>query len=133
MAKANGQGTKESPWQLKTPPGSSEYIMYKEGDVLVCKVGSTTLHYQWRCIDDLHAMLKKHGDWMDLGGADEQKPAKEGTVEAWGRSPGNPVKGWYGLKKGFRGRFGVYVPPLMEVLGLAELTHEAKNNKMRAK
>jgi hypothetical protein len=133
MAKANGQGTKENPWQLKTPPGSSDYIMYKEEDVLVCKVGSTTLHYQWRCIDDLHSMLKKHGDWMDLGGADEQKPAKEGTVEAWGRSSKNPVNGWYGLKKGFRGRFGVYVPPLMEVLGLAELTHEAKNNKMRAK
>lgn len=102
MAKANGQGTKENPWQLKTPPGSSDYIMYKEEDVLVCKVGSTTLHYQWRCIDDLHSMLKKHGDWMDLGGADEQKPAKEGTVEAWGRSSKNPVNGWYGLKKGFR-------------------------------
>jgi hypothetical protein len=126
-------GIKENPWKLKTPPGSSEYIMYKEEDILVCKVGSTTLHYQWRCIDDLHAMLKKHGDWMDLGGADEQKEAKEGTVEAWGRSAKNPVGGWYGLKKGFRGRFGVYVPPLMEALGLAELTHEAKNNKMKAK
>jgi hypothetical protein len=126
-------GTKENPWKLKTPPGSSEYIMYKEDDILVCKVGSTTLHYQWRCIDDLYAMLKKNGDWMDLGGADEQKEAKEGTVEAWGRSAKNPVGGWYGLKKGFRGRFGVYVPPLMEALGLAELTHEAKNNKMKAK
>jgi hypothetical protein len=133
MAKVKGKGTKESPWELKTPPGSSEYIMYKEDDILVCKVGSTTLHYQWRCIDDLHGMLKKHGDWMDLGGADEQKPAKDGTVEAWGRSPKNPVGGWYGLKKGFRGRFGVYVPPLMEALGLAELTHDAKNNRMKAK
>ena len=126
-------GTKENPWKLKTPPGSSAYIMYKEDDILVCKVGSTTLHYQWRCIGDLHAMLKKHGDWIDLGGADEQKPAKDGTVEAWGRSEKNPVGGWYGLKKGLRGRFGVYVPPLMEVLGLAELTHDAKNNKMKAK
>ena len=126
-------GTKENPWKLKTPPGSSAYIMYKEDDILVCKVGSTTLHYQWRCIDDLHAMLKKHGDWIDLGGADEQKPAKDGTVEAWGRSEKNPAGGWYGLKKGFRGRFGVYVPPLMELLGLAELTHDAKNNKMKAK
>ena len=133
MAKVKGNGTKESPWELTTPPGSSAYSMYKEGDVLVCKVGSTTLHYQWRCIDDLHAMLKKHGDWIDLGGADEQKEAKEGTVEAWGRSSKNPVGGWYGLKKGFRGRFGVYVPPLMEALGLAELTHDAKNNKMKAK
>ena len=127
------KGTKESPWELKTPQGSSAYIMYKEDDILVCKVGSTTLHYQWRCIDDLHAMLKKHADWMDLGGADEQKPAKNDTVEAWGRSLKNPAGGWYGLKKGFRGRFGVYVPPLMEALGLAELTHEAKNNKMKAK
>lgn len=68
----------------------------------------------------------------ELGGADEQKPAKEGTVEAWGRSPQNPVGGWYGLKKGLRGRFGVYLPPLMEALGLCELTHEAKGNRMRA-
>ena len=100
---------------------------------LVCQVGSTKLMYHLRSIDDLHAMLKKHGDWMDLGGADEQKPAKEGTVEAWGRSEKNPVKGWYGLKKGLRGRFGVYLPPLLESLGLAEVTHEAKNNRMRAR
>ncbi|MBC7875329.1 MAG: hypothetical protein H7Y01_15115 [Ferruginibacter sp.] len=128
-----GKGTKEDPWQLKTPPGSSEYIMYKEVDILVCKVGSTTLHYQWRCLDDCHAMLKKQGDWMELGSADEQKPAKEGTVEAWGRSTKNPVGGWYGLKKGFRGRFGMYVPPLMEALGLVELEHNPKNNRMKAK
>jgi hypothetical protein len=130
---ATTKGTKENPWQLKTPPGTAEYTMYKEGDILVCKVGSTTLQYQWRCVDDLHAMLKQHGDWMDLGGADEQKPAKEGTIEAWGRSPQNPVGGWYGLKKGLRGRFGVYVPPLLEALGLAEVTHEVRNNKMKAK
>lgn len=99
--------------------------------MIVCVVGKTTLHYNARCIEDLHTMLKEHGDWMDLGGADEQKPAKEGTVEAWGRAEANPVGGWYGLKKGLRGRFGVYVPPLMEVLGLAELTHDPKNNKMR--
>jgi hypothetical protein len=129
---ATAKGTKENPWQLKTPPGTSDYTMYKEGDILVCKVGSTTLQYQWRCIDDLHTMLKQHGGWMDLGGADEQKPAKEDTVEAWGRSPKNPVGGWYGLKKGLRGRFGVYVPPLLEALGLAEVTHDPKNNKMKA-
>ena len=132
------QGTRENPWKLQTPPGTSEYEMYKdvnkEGqDIIVCTVGKTVLHYDARCIDDLQAMLKKHGDWMDLGGADEQKPAKEGTVEAWGRSESNPVGGWYGMKKGLRGRFGVYVPPLMEALGLAELTHDAKNNKMKAK
>ncbi len=131
------KGTKENPWQLKTPPNTSEYFMYKdiskEGtDIIICVVGKTILHYDARCINDLHQMLKKHKDWMDLGGADEQKPAKEGTVEAWGRSESNPVGGWYGLKKGFRGRFGVYLPPLLEVLGLAEVTHEAKNNKMRA-
>ena len=129
--------TKDNPWKLKTPPGTAEYTMHieeKDGkEVLVCTVGKTVLLYDIRCINDLHAMLKKHGDWMDLGGADEQKPAKEGTVEAWGRSEKNPVKGWYGLKKGLRGRFGVYLPPLMEALGLAEVTHEAKGNRMRAK
>jgi hypothetical protein len=117
------EGTKEPPWKLKTPPGSSEYIMYKDDSVnpaiLVCNVGSSTLNYQWRCIEDLHTMLKKHDDWMEPGSADEQKPAKEGTVEVWGRSNKNPVGGWYGLKKGFRGSFGMYIPPLMEVLGLA--------------
>jgi hypothetical protein len=132
---AKESGTKENPWKLRTPPLSSEYEMYKDvkdgEDVIVCIVGKTTLLYDYRCIADLHAMLKKHGDWMELGAADEQKPAKEGTVEAWGRSPKNPVKGWYGLKKGLRGRFGMYVPPLLEKLGLAELTHEARGNKMK--
>ncbi len=101
--------------------------------VLVCTVGKTVLLYDARCVEDLHKMLKARGDWMELGGADEQKPAKDGTVEAWGRSTGNPVGGWYGLKKGLRGRFGVYLPPLMEELGLCELEHNAKNNRMRAK
>ena len=136
MAKVKGKGTKESPWELLTPPGTSAYTMHKDETkdpaVLVCTVGKTVLHYDLRCIDDLHKMLKKHGDWMELGGADEQKPVKEGTVEAWGRSETNPVKGWYGLKKGLRGRFGVYLPPLMEALGLAELEHNPKNNRMRA-
>ena len=130
------EGTKENSWKLKTPPNTSDYEMHrdvKDGkDVIVCTVGKTVLLYDARCIEDLHAMLKAHGDWMDLGGADEQKPAKEGTVEAWGRSPDNPVGGWYGLKKGLRGRFGVYLPPLMEKLGLVELEHNAKNNRMRA-
>ena len=128
--------SKDKPWALKTPPGTSTYTMHVEekdgNEVLVCTVGKTVLHYDMRAINDLHAMLKKHGNWMDLGGADEQKPAKDGTVEAWGRSPKNPVKGWYGLKKGLRGRFGVYLPPLLEALGIAELTHEAKGNRMRA-
>ena len=134
--KAKGSGTKADPWVLKTPPGSSEYTMYKDEEAdppqLVCQVGSTRLTYQLRAIDDLYKMLKKHGDWMPLGGTDEQKAAPEGSVEAWGRSPDNPVGGWYGLKKGYRGRFGVYMPPLLEALGLAEVTHEARNNKMRA-
>lgn len=127
-----GSGTKEDPWQLTTPSGSSEYQMYRDDDALVCQVGTTQLRYQWRCIDDLHAMLKAHGDWILLGSADEQKPAAEGTVEAWGRSPENPVGGWYGTKKGLRGRFGMYVPPLLEALGMAEVEHNAKNNRMRA-
>ena len=129
--------SKANPWTLKTPPGTSEYTMHvdeKEGvRVLVCTVGKTVLLYDARCIDDLHAMLKSAGGWVELGGADEQKPAKEGTVEAWGRSPENPIHGWYGLKKGLRGRFGVYLPPLMEELGLCELEHNAKNNRIRAK
>ncbi|MES2389648.1 MAG: hypothetical protein V4543_16710 [Bacteroidota bacterium] len=129
-------GTKENPTQLKTPPQTSEYTMHydvKDGqEVLVCTVGKTVLLYNYQCLHDLHAMLKAQGDWMELGSADEQKPAKEGTVEAWGRSETNPVGGWYGLKKGLRGRFGMYVPPLMEALGLAEVTHDAKGNKMRA-
>jgi hypothetical protein len=132
----SGSGTREDPWVLKTPPGSSEYQMYRDDDAeppaLVCQVGSTKLSYHLRAIDDLHAMLKQHGDWMELGAADEQKPAKDGTVEAWGRSESNPVRGWYGLRKGYRGRFGMYLPPLLEELGLAELTHEARNNRMRA-
>ncbi len=135
-AKASGDGTKAKPWKLKTPPGTSEYQMYRADDAdppaIVCIVGVTELRYHVRAIDDLHAMLKAHGDWMPLGGADEQKPAADGTVEAWGRSAKNPVKGWYGLKKGLRGRFGVYMPPLLEALGLAEVTHDAKNNRMRA-
>ena len=130
-------GTKEKPLVLKTPPLSSDYTMHveeKDGkEVLVCTVGKTVLHYDMRAIDDLQAMLKKHGDWMELGSADEQKPAKEGTVEAWGRSDKNPVGGWYGLKKGLRGRFGMYMPPLMEALGLAEVTHDPKGNKMKVK
>ena len=128
--------TKENPWVLKTPPGQSEYTMHvdeKDGKpVLVCTVGKTVLLYDARRIDDLHAMLLEAGDWVDLGGADEQKPAPDGSVEAWGRSATNPVQGWYGLKKGLRGRFGVYIPPLMEALGLCELEHNARNNRMRA-
>ena len=131
------KGTKENPWKLKTAPGTSEYEMYKdvhEGrERLVCTVGKTVLHYDYRCLKDLHAMLKQHGDWIELGAADEQKPAKDGTVEAWGRSPNNPIGGWYGLKKGLRGRFGVYIPPLAEELGLAELEHNPRNNRMKAK
>lgn len=132
-----GQGTKENPWVLKTPPGTSDYTLHRDETLnppaLVCKVGTTTLLYDLRCIEDLHAMLKKHGDWMALGSADEQKPAAAGTVEAWARSPKNPVGGWYGLKKGLRGRFANYVPPVMEALGMAEVEHNARNNRMRAR
>ena len=136
MGTVKGSGTKEDPWVLETPPGTSEYQMWRDEEAdppaLVCQVGKTQLRYQLRCIEDLHAMLKAAGDWVPLGAADEQKPAAEGTVEAWGRSPDNPVGGWYGLKKGLRGRFGMYVPPLLEALGLAELKHNPRNNRMRA-
>ena len=132
----SGTGTPEDPWALKTPPQTSEYEMWLDtvGDteVIVCKVGKTILHYDKRCLDDLHAMLTAAGDWVELGSADEQKDAKPGTVEAWGRSADNPVGGWYGRKKGLRGRFAMYVPPLKEELGLAEVEHNPRGNRMRA-
>lgn len=128
--------TKDNSWNLKTPPGTSEYQMWideKDGqEIIVCKVGSTILHYQARAIEDLHQMLKEHGDWMLMGSKDEKAVTKEGTVEHWARSEDNPVGGWYGLKKNFRGRFGMYMPPLMEELGLCEIEHNARNNRMRA-
>ena len=130
------QGTKDDPWVLKTAPGTSEYTMYRDESadppVLVCQVGSTKLLYQLRAIDDLRAWLAEQGDWVPLGAADEQKAAADGTVEAWGRDESNPVGGWYGLRKGYRGRFGMYLPPLLEELGYVELTHDARNNSVKA-
>ncbi|HUR83708.1 MAG TPA: hypothetical protein VMY78_00050 [Solirubrobacteraceae bacterium] len=133
---AGGEGTRDDPWVLKTPPGTSEYRMYRDEvadpPVIVCQVGSSQLTYRLAAIEDLHAMLVEHGDWMALGSADEQKPAKERTVEAWARSESNPVGGFFGTKKGMRGRFGMYMPPLLEALGLAEIEHNPRNNRMRA-
>jgi hypothetical protein len=133
---ALGSGTADDPWVLSTPPGGSEYQAYRDEGAdppaLVVQVGSTQLRYHLRCIDDLHAMLAEYADWMPLGNADEQKPAADGTVEAWGRSGSNPVGGWYGLRKGYRGRFANYVPPVLERLGLAELEHNPRNNRVRA-
>lgn len=132
----SGTGTADEPWNLKTPPLSSDYTLYRDDSVdpplLVCQVGSTKLTYLARAVDDLHAMLVAHGDWMLLGSADESKTPAAGTVEEWGRSESNPVGGWYGQRKGYRGRFGMYLPPLLEALGLAELEHEPRNNRMRA-
>lgn len=125
-------GTMDDRWTLTTAPGTSAYEMYIDGDEPICVVGSTTLTYQKRAIEDLAAWLAEQGDWVPLGGADEQKPTAEGTVEAWGRSDANPVGGWYGTRKGFRGRFGVYLPPLLEELGLLELEHNSRNNRVRA-
>jgi hypothetical protein len=134
---ASGSGTKQDPWELTTATGTSSYQMWRDEGAdppaLVCQVGSTQLRYHLRAIDDLAAWLKARGDWVPLGGADEQKAAPEGTVEAWGRDESNPVGGWYGTKTGYRGRFGVYLPPLLEHLGLAELEHNAKNNRVRAR
>ena len=133
----SGKGTEDDPWKLKTPPLTSDFTMYKDPSadppLLVCQVGSTKLTYLARVIEDLPAMLAKHGDWVPLGAADEQKDAIEGTVEAWGRSPENPVGGWYGQKKGYRGRLAMYVPPLLEALGKVELEHKPKNNRVRAR
>jgi hypothetical protein len=134
---AAGTGARERPWQLQTPPGTSAFTAFREESAdppaLVVQVGKTELRYHLRCLTDLNDMLTSHGDWMLLGSADEQKPAAVGTVEAWARSAGNPVGGWYGLKKGLRGRFAMYVPPVMEALGLAEVEHNPKNNRMRAR
>lgn len=131
-----GSGTPADPWKLSTPPGTSAFEAYRDPDAeppaLVVQVGKTQLRYHLACIEDLHQMLVSHGDWMPLGNADEQKPAAEGSVEAWARSENNRVGGWYGFKKGLRGRFGNYVPPVLEVLGLAEVEHGARNNRMRA-
>ena len=136
MADATGSGTREDPWVLKTPPGSSSYEAYRDPEAdppaLVVQVGKTQLRYHLRAIDDLHAMLADRGDWMPLGSADEGKPAAAGTVEAWARADDNPVAGWYGLKKGLRGRFANYVPPVLEAMGLAEVEHQPRNNRMRA-
>ena len=133
----SGTGTKENPWKLQTPPKTSDYEMYidvKDGNkIIVCTVGKTVLHYDFRALSDLYEVLKKHNDWKLLGSTDEQKPAKEGTVEAWARSPENPIGGWYGLKKGLRGRFAMYIPPLMEKLGLTELEHNPRDNRIKTK
>ena len=136
-AGANGSGTPEDPWRLTTAPGSSSYEMYRDESadppVLVCQVGSTRLTYLLRAVDDLTAWLRAQGDWVPLGAADEKKVPAEGSVEAWGRAGDNPVGGWYGQRKGYRGRFGMYLPPLLETLGLVELTHDARNNSVRAR
>jgi hypothetical protein len=137
MAEIGGGGASENPWRLTTPSGQSEFEAYRDDasdpPSLVVKVGKTELRYRLRCIADLHAMLVARGDWMPLGSADEQKPAADDTVEAWARSPDNPVAGWYGLKKGLRGRFANYVPPVLELLGMAEVEHQPRNNRMRAR
>jgi hypothetical protein len=130
------RGTADDPWVLTTPSGGSEYAAYRdetlEPPALVVQVGKTQLRYDLRCLDDLHQMLTDADDWVPLGNADEQKVAAAGTVEAWARADDNPIGGWYGLKKGLRGRFANYVPPVMEHLGLAEVEHNARNNRMRA-
>ncbi len=133
----SGTGTASDPWVLQTPPGTSEFTIHRDDAAdppqLVCQVGSTKLRYLARCIDDVPAMLRQHGDWVDLGSADEGRPAKEGTLEAWARADDNPVGGWYGLRKGYRGRFAMYIPPLLEELGLVELEHNPRNNRVRAR
>ena len=131
-----GAGTKDDPWALTTAAGSSSYTMYADPEAeppaLVCLVGSTTLRYHLSAVEDLHAWLVEQGDWVDLGAADEKKEPAAGSVESWGRSTDNPVGGWYGLRNGYRGRFAMYLPPLLESLGLVELTHQPRGNRVRA-
>ena len=131
-----GSGTQEDPWILKTPPLTSEFQVWKDEDndppALVVQVGTTRLSYQLRAIEDAHRMLKAHGEWMPLGNADEGKLTKPCTLEDWARSESNPVGGYYGLRKGYRGRFANYVGPVLELLGLAELEHNSRNNRIRA-
>lgn len=135
-AGVRGQGTKQDPWILRDPPGKSEYKAYRDEaadpPALVCQVGRRTLSFRLRCLEDLHAMLMTHGDWMPLGSSEQQQGVKDGTVEAWARSLDNPVGGWYGLTEGFRGRFAHFVPPVLAHLGMAELASEGRTHRMRA-
>jgi hypothetical protein len=137
MTTGAGSGVKDDPWRLKTPPQTSEFEVWRDDaaspPALTVQVGATRLSYQLRCIEDLHAMLTARGDWVELGNADEGKPVKHGSVEAWARAADNPVGGYYGLRKGYRGRFANYVPPVLEHLGLVELEHGPRNNRVRAK
>lgn len=130
-----GTGEKDDPWLLKTPPLTSEFTAWRDDTLdppaLVVQVGSTRLSYDLRCLEDARTMLKSHGDWMPLGNADEGKTTKPGTLEDWARSPDNPLGGYYGLRKGYRGRFANYVGPVLELLGHAELEHNARNNRIR--
>jgi hypothetical protein len=129
-------GTTEEPWRLTTPSRDTEFRAWFDvvGNVPVLAVrdGETLLHYDRSCIDDLRDMLVARADWVELGAADEQNEPHPGTVEAWARSQGNPRGGWYGLDEGLRGRFAVYVPPVLEYLGMAELEHNQGVNRMRA-
>ena len=135
-AAAKRKGTPEDPWVLETPPGTAEYQLHRDDSAdppeLVCQVGTTKLRYLARCLEDVPVMLRAHGDWMELSSADENKPAKDGTLEAWARSESNPIGGWYGVRKGYRGRFAMYIPPLLEHLGVVELEHNPRNNRVRA-
>ena len=139
MSKAKvtyGVGTADDPWILKTPSLTSDYNAWRDDTLtppaLVVQVGTTKLSYRLECLDDLAAMLRKHADWMPLGNADEGKPVQPGTVEAWARDAKNPVGGYYGLRKGYRGRFAVYVTPVLELMGRVELEHGARNNRVRS-
>lgn len=131
-----GAGTAADPWVLKTPPQTSEFQAWRDESLnppaLVVQVGTTRLTYALRGIEDAVAMLKAKGDWVAIGNADEGKPVAEGSLEGWARDEGNPVGGYYGLRKGYRGRFGNYVAPVLEVLGLAEVEHNPRNNRIRA-
>jgi hypothetical protein len=130
------QGMRRNPWVLKAVDGTTDFNAYRDAALnppaIVVLVGETELRYHLRCLDDLYEMLKDRGGWVPLGRAAELQQPPEGSVEAWARSARNPLGGWYGLQKGSRGHFALYIPAIMRVLDLAEVEEEPGGGRMRA-
>ena len=133
----SGAGTKDDPWQLKTPPLTSEYEMYlderdgNDGDRVRRRQDDAALRRprDRRPARDARAARRLDGARAAPTSRSRRRRARS---RRGARRRDNPVGGWYGLKKGLRGRFGMYMPPLLEELGLAEVEHNPRNNRMRA-
>jgi hypothetical protein len=123
-------GTRRRPWKLKAADDGAPFQAWRDPagspPAIVVRSGATEIRFHLRCLNDLHEMLKERGDWMPLGAAGERATASSDSVEAWARSSGNPVRGWYGLTPGLRGRFGAFVPPIMQALELVEVDPEGR-------